>query len=190
MAQSYARLPELLRETASRLSESGTTYRWSSFGHCNCGHLAQTVTGLRAAELQRRAMQCEGDWASQARDAERDRRPVFEMGDRPAPDEGAWEPEDVGACSVTGKPMDEVLAQIHQMGLSAADIANLERLSDPEVRRRLGNNTDDFSHYIRENVVRYLHAWADLLEERSSGFDEQDGEGGGPMKPQHLEAAE
>ena len=42
---------------------------------------------------------------------------------------------------------------------------HLERLSDPAVRRRLGNNTEYFPHHRRENVVAYLEAWASLLEE-------------------------
>lgn len=154
-----------LRETAARLQREDVTYRWASFAHCNCGHLAQTITGLAPAEIQKRAMRREGDWGRQARDLGQ-RFPQFDFGDRPALDEGAWEPEDLGACQVTGAPLDEVLGQMYQLGLSPDDVGHLERLSDPEVRRRLGNSTQDFPHHRKENVVAYLHAWADLLEER------------------------
>jgi hypothetical protein len=81
-------------------------------------------------------------------------------------DEGAWEPQDVGACQVTGAPLDEVLKRMYSLGLSPDDVEHLERLSDPQVRRRLGNNTGYFPHHQRDNVIAYLRAWADLLEER------------------------
>ncbi|KPK16004.1 MAG: hypothetical protein AMJ62_07405 [Myxococcales bacterium SG8_38] len=167
MAQLSGQLIVALRQTAARLARQDVTYRWSSFAYCNCGHLAQTITGLDPAEIQKRAMRREGDWGGQARDSVLRRPfPEFDFGDRPTLDEGAWEPQDVGACQVTGAPLDEVLAEMYELGLSPDDVAHLERLSDPEVRRRLGNNTEAFSHHRRENVIVYLRAWADLLEAR------------------------
>ena len=111
-------------------------------------------------------MRREGDWGSQAREVGSRRFPDFDFGDRPALDEGAWEPENVGACQVTGAPLDEVLDQMYALGLTAADVGHLERLSSPDVRRRMGNNTVHFQHARRENVVAYLSAWADLLDEQ------------------------
>lgn len=166
MARASSQLIVALRQTAARLSRHDVTYRWASFAHCNCGHLAQTITGLAPEEIQKRAMRREGDWANQARDSARRGFPEFDFGDRPALDEGAWEPEDVGTCQVTGAPLDRVLADMYALGLSADDVGHLERLSDPRVRRRLGNNTGDFPHHHRENVIAYLRAWADLLEEQ------------------------
>lgn len=167
MAEASSRLVIALRQTAARLARPETTYRWASFAHCNCGHLAQTITGLDPAEIQRRAMRKEGDWGAQARKVVPLRFPEFDYGDRPALDEGAWEPENVGACQVTGAPLDDILEDMYALGLDPADVGHLERLSDPEVRRRLGTNTDHFPHHRRENVVAYLEAWADLLEERA-----------------------
>lgn len=111
-------------------------------------------------------MRREGDWAGQARNLVARPFPDFDFGDRPALDEGAWEPEDVGACPVTGTPLDQVLEQMYALGLTAADVGHLERLTDREVRRRLGTHKEDFPHHRRENVVAYLEAWADLLEEQ------------------------
>jgi len=171
MARASTRLVTALRHTARRLTEASVTYRWSSFAHCNCGHLAQTITQLRPEEIQERALRREGDWAAQA-EAFRGPRPDF--GDRPALDEGAWEPEDVGACRATGARLDMVFEAMLALGLDARDVAHLERLSDPEVRRRLGTSTEHFAHYQRENVIAYLEAWADLLEDRLSDALQQD----------------
>lgn len=179
MAAASRKLVVALRHTAARLARNDTTYRWASFAHCNCGHLAQTITGLDPDEIQRRAMRKEGDWGSQARTVVPLRFPEFDYGDRPALDEGAWEPQNVGACQVTGAPLDEILDEMYALGLEASDVGHLERLSDPEVRRRLGNNTSYFAHHRRENVVAYLNAWADLLDERTERLEEP-----------YLEAAE
>ena len=166
MAYASTSLVVALRKTAARLRREKVTYRWSSFAHCNCGHLAQTITGLGPAEIQRRAMRREGDWAGQARNLVTRPFPDFDFGDRPALDEGAWEPENVGACTVTGTPLDQVLEQMYAVGLTADDVGHLERLTDRQVRRRLGTHKEDFPHHRRENVVAYLEAWADLLEEQ------------------------
>ena len=82
-------------------------------------------------------MRREGDWGLQARDVGSCRFPDFDVGDRPALDEGAWEPENVGACQVTGAPLDEVLNQMYAIGLTVEDVGHLERLSSPDVRRRM-----------------------------------------------------
>jgi hypothetical protein len=166
MARPSGELIFALRKTAARLSREEVTYRWASFAHCNCGHLAQTITGLDPAEIQRRAMRREGDWGSQARNSALRRLPQRDHLDGPALDEGAWEPENVGACQATGAPLDAVLRQMYQLGLSPEDVGHLERLSDPEVRRRLGTGTRHFPHHQRENVIAYLQAWAALLEEQ------------------------
>lgn len=166
MAKASVELVVALRETAARLLSEKVKYQWGSFAHCNCGHLAQTITGLAPEEIQRRAMRREGDWGAQAFDVAARHFPEFDYGDRPALDEGAWEPEDIGACQVTGAPLDEVLGQMYAFGLSPNDVRHLERLSDPEVRRQLDTHKQHFRHHLRENVVAYLDAWADLLEER------------------------
>lgn len=110
----------------------------------------------------------EGDWGKQAKASVHQPRvspPQPDFGDRPALDEGAWEPENVGACQVSGASMDFVFYSLNRIGLSATDIKQLERLSDPEVRRRLGTENVYFPHHIRENVIRYVVEWADMLEE-------------------------
>src|SRR5688572_4149888 len=163
MAIASTRLTVLLRQTAARLTDASDTYRWSSFAHCNCGHVAQSLTQLSPEEIQERAMRREGDWGTQAHEF---LFPRPDYGSRPALDEGAWEPENVGACRATGERLDSVLDAMLELGLDPQDIAHLERLSDPQVRRQLGKSTEHFAHHVRENVIAYLGAWADLLEAR------------------------
>jgi hypothetical protein len=167
MARASLRLIEALRETAARLGHRKTVYRWSQLAHCNCGHLAQTITGLSPRAIGEAAARHRGDWAEQARTiAPPQRVSEPDYGSRPALDEGAWEPEDLGRCPVAELEMTQIFAELGAWGLDPSDIGALERLDDPDVRRRLRTNTVDFLQSDRTNVIAYLLAWADLLEER------------------------
>ena len=126
---------------------------------------------LAPSTIYAAALKNQGDWRQQAerwRDGSGSPSWNPDYGDRPALDEGAWEPEDRGACPSTGVPMDDVFARMFAAGLTPADIAHLERLSDARVRRRMGANTTDLPHASRENVIQYLEAWAGLLEDEVS----------------------
>lgn len=170
MARASLRLIGALRETAARLSRETTVYRWSAFAHCNCGHLVQTITGLPPNAVDDAARGQGRDWGDQARTHARPAnltaRPDY--GDRPALDEGAWEPEGVERCAVSARAVSDIISELCDWGLDPEDVDALERLNDPGVRRRLGASTVDFPHHDRSNVIAYLRAWADLLEERLS----------------------
>ena len=145
--------PELiaaLRTTARRL-ERGVRYRWAHMGSCNCGHLAQTLTRLPRQEIHRLALQKAGDWGEQARQY----------------------------CPTSGYPMDHILGVMRSYGLDADDIWHLERLSDPEVLRRLPPGQRHLDHRLREDVVRYLRTSADLADHWSRWERACAGEGDG-----------
>lgn len=161
MARASLRLIEALRETAARLGRADTVYRWSQLAHCNCGHLTQTITGLPPHAIHEAAARHRGDWAEQARTIA-----SIDYGDRPALDEGAWEPEDLMACPVAERSMSEIFDALLAVGLEPEDIGALERLDDPAVRRRLGTHMEPFLHSDRQNLIAYLHAWAELLEQQ------------------------
>jgi hypothetical protein len=132
MARANHDLVSALRRTAERLS-ADVSYQWGHMGMCNCGHLAQSITGLAGAEIHRSALIREGDWEQQAKDY----------------------------CPTSGNLIDVVLASMFDLGLNRDDIRHLEKLSDPEVVRRVGrylrfNNRDD--------VILYMQTWAELLE--------------------------
>lgn len=137
MARPTRRLVDALRTTAARL-RAGSEYRWTHMGACNCGHLAQTITGRSPAEIHRLAVQKAGDWGEHA----------------------------VDHCPASGYPIDHVLDQMLAVGLERSDVEHLERLSDPAVLRRFEIGDRALSHRDRADVVRYMEAWADRLEER------------------------
>jgi hypothetical protein len=122
-----------LRETASRLEQSAS-YQWGHMGMCNCGYLAQSITGLTPAEIHSSAMERYGDWEEQAN----------------------------RYCPTSGLLIDSILASMMELGMTATDIRNLERLADPVVRRRIHRR---LRHNVRDDVVLYMRAWADELSE-------------------------
>lgn len=127
-----------LRVTAARL-RLGAPYRWTHMGACNCGHLAQTVTHLDAEDIRRYAMERAGEWAEQ----------VLEF------------------CPTSGYPMDAILKALFELGLTTQDLAQLEKLTNPDVLRRLPEELRrQISYREREHVVLYMQAFADVLEEQ------------------------
>lgn len=138
MTMAISPLIQALRMTALRL-DSGVPFRWTHMGACICGNLAQTVTHLSAADIHRAALQKAGDWGEQA----------YEY------------------CPASGLPMDHIMGTLLQLGLKPADIRHLERLSDPYVLRRLPFEQQMLNRLERNDVIVYLTAWADLLQERA-----------------------
>jgi hypothetical protein len=137
MARANKTLIAALRTTAARL-QLGAHYRWTHLGACNCGHLAQTVTHLDADAIRRYAMERAGEWADQ----------VLEF------------------CPTSGYPIDEILRALFELGLTRDDVAQLEKLSSPDVLRRLPvEQRVQLSFRERDHVIVYMRAFADLLEE-------------------------
>lgn len=158
MAHARIELIEALHTTAARI-EGGATFRWTHMGACTCGHLAQTLTQLTPAEIHRRALERRGDWSEQADDV----------------------------CGASGLPIDEVHRAMLEIGLELRDIAELERLSGPEVLRTFPADERQLDHRDPKHVVRYLRAFAALLEQRL--VREQVIEDSGPRPRVALERA-
>ena len=138
MAKPKPELIQALRDTAHKL-KSSQTYQWGHMGSCNCGHLVQEVTRLSKAEIHEYAMRTRGgDWSEQAMDY----------------------------CPTSGYLMDQVISYMLEAGMEIKDFRNLERLSDQEVLKRLPPQQRHLRHNFREDVVKYMCTWADLLEEQ------------------------
>lgn len=128
---------QALRKTADRLAQSGF-YQWGHMGQCNCGFLAQVVTGKTAAEIHATAMTGYGDWSEQLNDY----------------------------CPTTGLPMDELIDELLNAGFNREDLAQLERLSNPDIRNHVAVTGQSLQHNNKEHVITYLRAWAGFLEEK------------------------
>ncbi len=137
MAKASLHLIRALRRAAKEL-KSGSSYMWGHMGSCNCGHLAQQITQLSRAEIHAYAMRGCGDWSDQVMDF----------------------------CPTSGMPMDLLISQMLEAGLTTEDLAHLEKLSAPEILQRLPVGERHLQHNKRDDVVKYLGTWAQLLEEQ------------------------
>lgn len=149
-----------LRQTAARI-RSGSRFQWTHMGACNCGHLAQTVTALEPARIHSFAIEKEGEWADQAFDH----------------------------CPTSGYRMDDIISALMELGLSSADIANLERLNDRTVLRRMPPGMREADYRDREHAVTYMEVWADVLEERMSKHDAEVARQRGELGPDETAGA-
>ncbi|SFF36103.1 hypothetical protein [Thermoflexibacter ruber] len=138
MATPNLELIAALRKTAKKLEE-GAPYQWGHMGSCNCGNLAQEISKLTKAEIHEYAMRNrQGDWSEQT-DA---------------------------YCPVSNQPMDLLITQMTEIGLTTTDLKNLEKLSDREILVRLPAEFRYLQHNKRDHVVMYMREWANLLEEQ------------------------
>lgn len=135
MARQTLPIIDALRATAAKLQASGI-YQWGHMGACNCGFLAQEITKLRKDEIHHRAMQRHGDWNEQLNDY----------------------------CPTSGLPMDDLISELLAFGFDINDLKHLERLSDPKVLRALPPEHRNLARNIKNDVVLYLHTWANRIE--------------------------
>lgn len=137
MARPNPSLISALRTTADRLEKPDTRYEWGHMARCNCGHLAQTITGFDEARLRTVVRHQMSEWSEHARDF----------------------------CASTGEDVAEILAILESTGFGPDDVRSLEHLSDPDVLARLPETRRHaLRRNDRSGVVLYLRAMADLLE--------------------------
>jgi len=140
MAHPTIELTEGLRKAAKSL-RGGIFYAWGHHGACNCGQLLQATTQLTKEEILTYAHTGNGEWTEIAEEY----------------------------CSITGAPVNMLLSRLEQMGLTPVDIHYLEYLTDREVLKHLPGGFRWLKRNVREDVILYFEAMADLLEERMAG---------------------
>ena len=137
MAQPNMELIEALRETARRLRD-GAYYAWGHHGGCNCGNLLQVVSKLTKEEILSYAHTGIGEWTELAEEY----------------------------CSVSNTPLYLLMNKLEQLGLTPTDIHNIEYLEDREVLNYLPKGFRWLQRNVREDVIIYFDAMADMLEEK------------------------
>lgn len=145
MAKANWRLVQILRITADRIEETHD-YHWAHVGKCNCGHLAQTITGLSASDLfQKARTDALAEWTEYAKDY----------------------------CPQTGQPLEEIIAAMLNCGLERRDLHRLEYLSDARVLAQLPGGMRYLRRYRPSDVALYMRTWANLLEEELEPADDE-----------------
>jgi hypothetical protein len=136
MARASVEVINILKRTALKLERS-TGYQWGHMGACNCGFLTQEITNLKKDEIHWLAMQKYGDWSEQLNDY----------------------------CPTSGLPMDSLISEMITVGFDTDDLKHLEQLSDQRILQTLPMEERSLRHNFKPDVVKYLSAWAVMLEE-------------------------
>ena len=79
---------------------------------------------------------------------------------------GDWNEQVNDYCSTSQMPIDLVINEMLNAGLTLEDLKHLEKLDDREVLIRFPLEKRFLKHNVRNDVVAYLTAWAALLEEQ------------------------
>ena len=137
MARPTLILIQALRQAAKNLKK-GAHYQWGHMGGCNCGNLVQELTQLTKDQIHQYAMERHGDWTEQADDY----------------------------CSTSQMPIDLLINELLSAGLMLEDLKYLERLDDRRVLVRFPREKRFLKHNVREDVIAYMNAWAEMLEEQ------------------------
>lgn len=150
---------EALKKTLGELNDPEGHYEWHEVQSCNCGRLAQCVTGLNNHELYLKTRGV-NEWSFAIQG-----KMEFEM------------------CKVTGMPINEIFKALYSAGFTGKDIMNLEYLRAKDVCKKLGwkhqNEKDTHDENLnrvpgnryqgdKENVIAYITAWIEILKEEET----------------------
>ncbi len=124
MAKPNIELIDAFRATADRL-RNGAYYAWGNHGACNCGNLVQSVTSLSKEEILKYAQSGIGEWTELAEDY----------------------------CGDTNAPVNLLMQKLEMLGLTPADIHNIEYLQDKEVLNALPGGFRWLKRNVREDVM-------------------------------------
>jgi len=137
MAHPSIELINAFRKTAERL-RNGAHYAWGHHGACNCGNLLQVITPLTEGEILHYAHLGNGEWTELAEEF----------------------------CGVSNAPVGLLVSKLEQAGLTPTDIHHIEYLSDKQVLQYLPGRFRWLKRNVREDVILYFEAFADMLEEK------------------------
>ncbi len=79
---------------------------------------------------------------------------------------GDWSEHARDYCPDSGYPLDAVITTMVKAGMNTSDIANLERLGDPNVLAYVDESLKPLDFRNKQHAVHYIRAFADMLEHR------------------------
>jgi len=136
MSNNCVELIDAVKKTIIKLKK-GAPYQWGHMGACNCGNLAQELIHLSKEEIHRHAMEKSGDWNDQL----------------------------IDYCPDSGYPMDLMISKMLEKGLKINDLRHLEKLSDPEILRKIpSHKSNKLEKNNLQDVILYFETWLEMLE--------------------------
>jgi hypothetical protein len=139
MAIEKQRLIHYLEKTVSLL-KSTSHYEWGNSGACNCGHLAQVITGFKGEDIHRWSLEKNGEWSDKAE--------LY--------------------CENSGYKIDNVISIMLKAGLQIEDINHIEYLDHPEILSELTDGRRQLERNLKQDVITYFECWIRLLQNQEA----------------------
>ncbi|NQY99793.1 MAG: hypothetical protein HRT45_03885 [Bdellovibrionales bacterium] len=138
MAIGKERLIHYLEKTVDLL-RSTSHYEWGNSGACNCGHLAQVITGFKGKDIHRWSLEKHGEWTDKAE--------LY--------------------CENSGYKIDNVISIMIKAGLQIEDINHIEYLDHPDILAELSDGRRQLERNLKEDVMTYFECWISLLKKQA-----------------------
>lgn len=147
-------LPHLKRMAILLKSGTVTFYNWSDNCSCNVGLMAQMCLNKTGKEMQMEwsKMADFREYAKQQHEKDKNYQ------------EGAWSNAVNYYCGITGRPVSNIIGDLMNKGFSSLDISGLEFLSDSYILSKTNIAVESQYYAKKENVIKYLDAWIDIME--------------------------
>jgi len=78
---------------------------------------------------------------------------------------GDWNEQLNDYCPTSGLPMDDLISEMINFGFDTDDLKHLERLNDKQILDSLPADERSLRFNVKNDVIKYLNAWASLIEE-------------------------
>lgn len=114
-------------------------YDWESQSSCNCGIVAQAITGMNRKEIA----QAYGEVNTALKNIDKDISRTWKNGVK-------------YFCPITGEPMFKIFKDLFDNGLTKEDIVHLEFMDNPAILERSGIKTHEIETYytsVKDSVV-------------------------------------
>lgn len=173
-------LKEALKIVVKALQNNTIKYDRHQISHCNCGLVAQAITGTDKETLD--DIYLNDISGSLQEKMATDNTPT-------------WSEMVMEYCPLTGEPLADIFKVLYEAGMKREDIAHLEYLSDPKIlaasKIETTGWTETYSekqtresgwwifkktetvtvkkqrqinyYQVKENLIAYLSAWVDIL---------------------------
>lgn len=142
MENKKEKLIKALKTSINALKNDTVLYDWHQQESCNCGIVAQAITGMNRVELET------------AFHGQINTR-LSKMGSGETKVDSTWRNAVKYLCPITGLSNVEILDKLQAAGLTKEDMVHLEYMSNPAILER-GKVINKTKHEIREPFVKEI----------------------------------
>jgi hypothetical protein len=157
-----------LKKAVKALKEDSVYYNWSNQCHCNAGIVCQAALGINAEQLEESKEELFGKLERINKTLSSNKKITQ-----------SWKNAIHYSCPLTGQSYPQIIKDLESIGITKEDIINLEYLSNPVIlaNSSIEKEGDDYPveyYKEKENLIKYLVSWIEILQESVSDISVED----------------